>query len=162
MSTSFGLGHPGIGWIRHRGGHCAITVCAAQCGERDDVVLPDVSEGPEKCIAMPGDAKIPRLSRQSRAGNMAHRAPQGSSASSFHDYRGKAETLGFNTTNQAVDRDWRRGRYSGRGATGPGPPGPALCTRCSNRRHSRFWNIQVCKPSIGNNAAEGGTAKGDD
>ena len=64
VSTSFGLGHPGIGWIRHRGGHCAITVCAAQCGERDDVVLPDVSEGPEKCIAMPGDAKIPRLFRQ--------------------------------------------------------------------------------------------------
>jgi len=58
-----GIQHRHIMWVHHPGGHDAITVLAQQRGERNGVVPLDVSQGPEKGVAVPGNANIARMSR---------------------------------------------------------------------------------------------------
>src|ERR1019366_2526028 len=102
------------------GGHDAITELAEPRGERNDVVLADVSQWPEERVAVPGNAYVPRLSRQRRTGNMADRAPQGFGADSLHDDRRKAEARNFNAANQAAQGRRRIcGGSGGRGLTYP-------------------------------------------
>src|ERR1039457_6724593 len=114
-----GIQHPDIGWTYYLGGHDAITVLAEQRGERNDVVLPDVSQRPEKRVAVPGNANVPRLSRKRRAGNMASRAAQSESVHAFDDDYREAETRNLNAAKQAAGHGRRRGfrRSGGRNAT---------------------------------------------
>src|SRR5882724_6889831 len=116
-------------WIQHGdiertyypGGYDAITVLADHRGDRDDVVLPDVSQWPEKRVAVPGHSDIARLSRQRRAGNMTDRAPERSCIGSFQDDRRKTQAWNFNAANEASGRDRRQGyrQSGGRGLSGP-------------------------------------------
>src|ERR1035437_511945 len=61
--TIAGIQDRDIVWMHDPGGHDAITVLAEQRGERNDVVLADVSQGPEEGVAVPGNGNVPRLSR---------------------------------------------------------------------------------------------------
>ena len=81
---------------------------AEQRGYGDDVVLPDVSQRPEKRVAVRGNTGVSRLSRQRRTGNMAGRAPKGSCARSFDDHHRNAQTRNIKKADHAGIRCSRR------------------------------------------------------
>src|ERR1035437_1690245 len=60
---SAGIQHRDIGRTHYFSGHDAITVLAEQRGERDDVILSDVSQRPKERVAVPGNTDVPLLSR---------------------------------------------------------------------------------------------------
>jgi len=137
-------------WIQHRdssrrhhsGRHDAVAVVAAQRGERDDVVLPDVSQGPEERVPMRGKSGVTRLARQCRAGNMADSTPQSVFARSFEDDRGQADALDLDAANRpsSIVADHRAAGFAIRDAfREPRARHPvAVRTRCSPP-----WKIHV-------------------
>jgi hypothetical protein len=97
-----GIQHRDVAWLHHPRRHDAIAVVAGDSGERDEVVLPYVSQGPKKRIAVSGDAYVAGPSRQRRTGDMACRAPQGSGSGPLDHHRRKAQTLDLDPADQAI------------------------------------------------------------
>src|ERR1017187_532309 len=83
------------------GGDDAVTELAEQGGEGNRVVPADVSQWPEKRVAVPGNADVSRLSRKCRTGDMADRPAQGGGANPLDDDDRKAETWNVEAADQA-------------------------------------------------------------
>jgi hypothetical protein len=77
-------------------GQNAISILTLQGGHRDDVILADITQRPEKRVAVPAKNHITVLTWPWRARYMAHCAPEGAPVVSFHYYRGKSQTRDFN------------------------------------------------------------------
>src|ERR1039458_9166746 len=79
----------------------AITELAEQGGEGNHVVAADVSQWPEKRVAVPGNADVSLLSRKCRTGDMADRPAEGGGANPLDDDDRKAETWNVEAADQA-------------------------------------------------------------
>ena len=114
--TFAGIQYRDIFGSHHSGRHDAVVVLALQRSERDDIVLADILQWPEETIAVRGKSHVPRLSRKSRAGYVADRAPEGGSAGPLHHDRRKPQPANFNAADQGAIhgrrrnncRSWRR------------------------------------------------------
>jgi hypothetical protein len=84
------------------GGHDAVAIFALQSSEQDDVILPDVPQGPEQRIAVAGDAYVPGLSRQRRPANVPAGAAQSGFVGTFGDYHSHAEARDFHSPQQSI------------------------------------------------------------
>jgi len=96
-----------IGRTDDPGRYDAIAILAEQRAYRYDIVLPDIAQGPEKCVAVGGNSCVPRLSRQRSAWNMTSRAPEGERAHALDHHYGKSETWDIQDSNYTVVRGRR-------------------------------------------------------
>src|SRR5271170_7075429 len=60
----------------HSRGDYAVAILALERGDHNDVVLPDIPQRPEKCVAVPAESDVAWLSGQRGSGDMADSTPE--------------------------------------------------------------------------------------
>src|SRR4051794_35426423 len=84
-----------VAGVNHLCGDDPVTVLGVDRCQRDDVVLPDIPQGPEERVAVGGNAHVARNSGHSRPGDVARGAPQGRRGGPLDYHRGKAQPTDF-------------------------------------------------------------------
>ena len=79
----------------HSRGDYAVAILALERGDHNDVVLPDIPERPEKCVAVPGNTNVSCLSRQRRTGNVADARKDVAEIVTIHDTLLREKKKGF-------------------------------------------------------------------